>query len=164
MPSFDLLWMSHTSVRHWVNKSMTGILSGASILGSLDELVSFLCLLPFNGQIAYVSGSVEPTGYGTTQKIWYATWRKRHCWPNRNSGSKTRSLAMNTPGKWEYLSSHISTCRVVSLKGRGIWNPTNKIFIPQGKLHSITMNCNWDFQNSVLEVQPDIIQRTGLIQ
>ena len=57
MPSFDLLWMSHTSVRHWVNKSMTGILNGASILGSLEELVSFLCLLLFNGQIAMSVGN-----------------------------------------------------------------------------------------------------------
>ena len=45
------------SVRHWVNKSMTGILNGASILGSLEDLLSFLCLLPFNGQIAMSVGN-----------------------------------------------------------------------------------------------------------
>lgn len=50
-PQLDLFWLSHTSVRHWVNKSMTGILNSAYIFCSPHEIVSFLFIISVAKQI-----------------------------------------------------------------------------------------------------------------
>lgn len=149
MPSARLFWLNHTSVRRR-SKCMTGILSGASIFGSPYVVVSSLFPLPFSGRSRYISRqpiiaaidarSCGTKGQVTKQETWYATWRRKHSRTNSNSRSKTRPLEVTATGKWGDLFFPIFTCQADSVKGREIWKPKNKIFMSQGKHHSVTMS------------------------
>lgn len=147
MPSARPFWQSHTSVKRGpVSKSRTRMLNAASNFGSHYESGFFFIYPSFQWPHRSISRQwiVAATdvrfygkkGYVTNRKTWYAMWRGNIL--ALTVILEARSLEASTTGKWEDLFSQIFTCWADSIKVREIWNPKNKIFIPQGKDHSIT--------------------------